>query len=75
MARHLLAWKTLPRGHPSRFSSFNTDSGWAYNRVVAWQDNGLPNEIELAPLYNMSGVGSYNYIGQEGIIRITFPQP
>lgn len=59
--------------HPCSFSSTATEEYWTYNAVTAYQDNGLPGTIQLAPVYYMEGVGGYNYSQYSDMILITFP--
>ena len=58
---------------PGRFSSMANENAWAHNKVLSWQENGLPGQIQLAPYYYMFGVGGWNYTSQDGIVMITFP--
>lgn len=57
---------------PGRLSSMTDPSTWVYNYVVDWQDNGLPGEIHLSPMYYMFGVGGYNQTTTEPITMV-FP--
>ena len=50
-----------------------TDLNWAYNRVLEYQADGTPGEIQLAPFYYMNGVGGWNYTQKDGVIDIVFP--
>jgi hypothetical protein len=59
--------------HPSEFSSLGTEDKWLYSRVTAYQANGLPATIQLAPYYYMFGVGGWNHTQEDGIVQITFP--
>lgn len=59
--------------HPSRFTNLATESAWTYNRVVDWQENGLPGRIQIAPYFYMDGIGGWNYTQKDGIITIDFP--
>ena len=58
---------------PGRFTSLQSEAAWAHNKVLSWQDNGLPGQIQLAPYYYMFGVGGWNNSSQDGIVMITFP--
>lgn len=60
--------------HPASFSAYKDDpEGWGeFNRVLQYQDNGLPAAVSIAPYYYMYGVGGWNGVGQESIV-ITFP--
>lgn len=59
--------------HPSRLTSLAGESNWLYNKVLSYQDNGLPAQVQLAPVFYMFGVGGYNYTQYNGVITITFP--
>lgn len=59
--------------HPYGFSSTKTEDKWSYNKVLGYQDNGLPTQIQIAPFYYMNGVGGWNYSQYDGVILITFP--
>lgn len=59
--------------HPSRFAANNTEASWSYNRVVEFDENGLPARIQLAPYYYMFSVGGFNYSQYDDIIQIYFP--
>lgn len=59
--------------HPSSFTSLSTESSWLYNRVIEWQENGLPGRIQIAPYFYMNGIGGWNYTQKDGIITIDFP--
>lgn len=61
--------------HPSHFGGASaTEAAWVHNRVNAWQDNGLPGEIQLAPFYFIpeTSQGS-NQSSVDNLIVITFP--
>lgn len=60
--------------HPSKFSSYNPESFWLHNKVLAYQEDGVtPGQIQLAPFYYMDGVGGWNATQEDGAIVITFP--
>ncbi|MCQ2143067.1 MAG: hypothetical protein MJY56_03260 [Bacteroidales bacterium] len=59
--------------HPSEFSSMADPSNWEHSYVLYYQENGLPGEIQLAPMYYMYGVGGFNYSQKDGMISIIFP--
>lgn len=59
--------------HPSRFTSMAAESYFLKSKVIGWQDNGLPGQIQLAPYYYMFGVGGWNNTGEDGVVVITFP--
>ena len=59
--------------HPSSFTSLSKESSWLYNRVIEWQENGLPGRIQIAPYFYMNGIGGWNYTQKDGIVTIDFP--
>lgn len=59
--------------HPWEFTSLRTESAGAFNRVLSWQENGLPGQVQLAPYYYMDGVGGWNQTKKDGVVMITFP--
>jgi len=59
--------------HPWAFSSLRSESNGAWNKVLSWQENGLPGQVQLAPYYYMDGVGGWNQTKKDGIVMITFP--
>lgn len=60
--------------HPSYFTSMAEISFWQYNKVLSYQENGLPDKIQLAPLYYMAMVGGWNVSQEDDVIVITFPK-
>lgn len=59
--------------HPAHFPSLATEEAWSHNKVVDWQENGLPGRIQLAPYYYMQGLGGWNYTTADGLVYIDFP--
>ena len=59
--------------YPSRFSANTTEESWSYNRVVAWQEDGTPGQIQLAPYYYMFNVGGWNASQADGNVYLYFP--
>lgn len=59
--------------HPYGFTSTKDISMWGYNRVLEYQADGTPGEVQLAPFYYMNGVGGWNYSQRDGVIDIVFP--
>lgn len=59
--------------HPWEFSSLRSESNGAWNKVLSWQENGLPGQVQLAPYYYMDGIGGWNQTKKDGIVMITFP--
>lgn len=57
---------------PGRFTSMADPSTWVYNRVVDYQENGLPGEIHISPYYYMFNTGGWNHTTDEPI-TILFP--
>lgn len=57
---------------PGRFTSMPNPEDWAHNFVVDWQENGLPGEIHLSPMYYMFNNGGWNHTTDEPI-TILFP--
>lgn len=60
--------------HPLGWATASGPLDITHNRVLEFQDNGLPGAVQLAPMYidpvTMSG---YFYDTSDGIITITFP--
>lgn len=59
--------------HPYGFSSTKDEASWTHNRVLGYQENGLPTQIQIAPFYYMNGVGGWNHSQDDGYVIITFP--
>lgn len=59
--------------HPSKFTASNPEEFWLHNVVLAYQENGMPGQIQLAPRYYMDGVGGWNASQTDGAVIITFP--
>lgn len=59
--------------HPYGFSSTKAESNWSFNKVLGYQENGLPKQIQIAPFYYMNGIGGWNYTQNAGMVVITFP--
>lgn len=57
---------------PAYFMGFESESSWIYNRVIGYQDNGLPGEIMLSPIYYYDGKGGAD-MSKDGPISIIFP--
>lgn len=58
---------------PKSFASLNKEESWTFNKVLKYQDNGLPGVVQLAPYYYMNGIGGWNKTQADGMILITFP--
>lgn len=59
--------------HPSVFKNYQDESFWLFSKVLAYQENGTPGQIQLAPFYYMDGVGGWNASQGDGAVIITFP--
>lgn len=60
--------------HPALFPSMATESAWTYNKVVQFQENGLPASVQCAPMYYLQQQGGgWDYSQQDGVISIVFP--
>ena len=60
--------------HPGRFTSMQSEDHYQYNKVLSYQANGLPAQIQLAPAYYMFGVGGWtSYTKTDGMFVLTFP--
>lgn len=59
--------------HISKFTSGADESMWLYSKVLAYQEDGTPGQIQLAPYYYMLDVGGWNATQTDGAIIITFP--
>ena len=59
--------------HPSRFNSYTSEDVGAYNRVLEFDENGVPARIQLAPYYYMFSVGGWNQTQYDDVISIYFP--
>lgn len=58
---------------PGRFTSMPTQDKWIHNTVLAYQENGMPGLVQLAPYFYMDGVGGWNKTQNDDIITIVFP--
>lgn len=70
---HTTYSQTIMINHPAEFSSLRKEDAWLYNKVLQYQDNGLPAGIQLAPYYYMNGVGGWNYTAENGMVTIIYP--
>lgn len=59
--------------HPSSFTSLNSESNFLHNKVLQYQDNGLPAGVQIAPYYYMNGLSGWNHTQDDNIITIIFP--
>lgn len=58
---------------PGRFTSKADESLWTYNKVLAYQENGLPGIVQLAPMYYMFNTGGWDKTQLDGQVEIVFP--
>lgn len=59
--------------HPSAFKKYSSEGNWLFNKVLQYQDNGLPAGIQLAPFIYMDNNGGWDKTQSDGIITIVFP--
>lgn len=53
--------------HPCNFKDYATEDTWVYNKVIQYQENGLPAGVQIAPFYYMNGVGGWSYADADPI--------
>ena len=58
--------------HPAHFTSMS-EPNYVNNKVLEYQENGLPACVQFAPMFYMDGVGGYNYTTYSGVITFYFP--
>lgn len=54
------------------FTNTATPDTWVNNKVLGYQDNGVPTQAQIAPYHYMYGVGGWNHSGS-AYITLTFP--
>lgn len=59
--------------HPADMTNHFKEELWLHNKVLSYQANGLPGQVQLAPYYYMFGVGGWNKTQEDGVFVITFP--
>lgn len=59
--------------HPVTFTKYQDEKYFTYNKVVSYQENGLPAVVQLAPYYYMDNTGGWDNTQKDGMITITFP--
>lgn len=61
--------------HPVHFTSKgNDEANFVYSKVLGYQENNLPNQVQLAPMYFMPAAGGgYDYTQKDNTVIITFP--
>ena len=70
---HTTYGQTIMINHPAEFSSLRKEEEWLHNKVLQYQENGLPAGIQLAPYYYMNGVGGWKYTTDDGMVTIMLP--
>lgn len=60
--------------HPIAFTDYKSEEYWTHNKVLSYQENGLPEKIQLAPLYNIEDIGYWDYTQEDNVVIITFPK-
>lgn len=59
--------------HPGYgFADYVDPSTWVYNKVLGYQENGLPIAFQIAPFVYMWSVGGWNY-AEEPLVTIVLP--
>lgn len=58
---------------PGRFTSKANETLWLHNKVLAYQENGLPGKVQLAPMYYMFNTGGWDKTQDDGMVEIIFP--
>ena len=59
--------------HPVTFTKYQDEKFFTYNKVVSYQENGLPAVVQLAPFYYMDNTGGWDQTQKDGYITIVFP--
>lgn len=59
--------------HPVSFVKYQDEQYFTYNKVVSYQENGLPAIIQLAPYYYMDNTGGWDNTQNDGMVTIVFP--
>lgn len=59
--------------HPVTFAKYQDEQYFTYNKVVSYQENGLPAIIQLAPYYYMDNTGGWDNTQNDGMVTIVFP--
>lgn len=59
--------------HPGYgFKDYLNPATWEYNKVLGYQENGLPVAFQIAPFVYMWSVGGWNY-AESPVVTILFP--
>ncbi len=58
--------------HPNSFSNPDEED-FTHNKVLQYQENGLPAGVQIAPYYYINGVGGWDMTQEDGMITIVFP--
>lgn len=59
--------------HPADISNSALEAYWLHNKVLSYQESGLPAVVQLAPRYWLIGLGGWNHSQEDGVMTITFP--
>ncbi len=59
--------------HPGSFSNMGDESYFKQNKVLQYQDNGLPAGIQFAPYFYMDGIGGWDYTQDSDVVKLIFP--
>jgi len=65
--------KDIMAYHPYRLLASPSPEDGDHSKVLAYREDGMPGQIQLAPYYYMSGVGGWDQTSADGMIIITFP--
>ncbi len=59
--------------HPADLPASQAEEYWDYNKVLSYQESGVPEKVQLAPLYYLLNYAYYNTTQIEGCVFIDFP--
>jgi len=59
--------------HPADISNSALEAYWLHNKVLSYQESGLPAVVQLAPRYWLIGLGGWNHSQEDEVMTITFP--
>lgn len=59
--------------HPADRPALQAEENWDYNKVLSYQESGVPEKVQLAPLYYLLNYAFYNTTQMEGCVFIDFP--
>lgn len=60
--------------HPSEWTNYAFVDSLLFNRVLSHQESGFPKKIQLAPIYWVEGIGTWNRSQYDGVFEIIFPE-